>query len=59
LIEYVYNIQGLGLLFINALGTLDYQILLAYVLLGSFLTVLGNLIADIAMTFADPRIRLD
>jgi ABC-type dipeptide/oligopeptide/nickel transport system permease component len=29
------------------------------VLLGSFLTVLGNLIADIAMTFADPRIRLD
>jgi peptide/nickel transport system permease protein len=59
LIEYLYNIQGLGLLFINALGNEDYNILLAYTLLGAFLTVIGNLMADIAMTFADPRIRLD
>jgi peptide/nickel transport system permease protein len=59
LIEYLFNIQGLGLLFVNALGNEDYSILLAYVLLGAFLTVLGNLAADIAMTFADPRIRLD
>jgi peptide/nickel transport system permease protein len=59
LIEYLFNIQGLGLLFINALGNEDYQILLAYTLFGAFLTVVGNLLADIAMTFADPRIRLE
>lgn len=59
LVEYLFNIQGLGLLFYSALGNEDYQILLAYTLLGAFLTVIGNLLADIAMTFADPRIRLD
>jgi peptide/nickel transport system permease protein len=59
LVEYLFNIQGLGLLFVNALGLPDYNILLAYVLLGAFLTVIGNLMADIAMSFADPRIRLE
>ncbi|WP_249010956.1 ABC transporter permease [Conexibacter sp. DBS9H8] len=59
LIEVLFNIQGLGNLFFIALGNEDYQILLAYTLFGAFLTVIGNLMADIAMTFADPRIRLD
>ncbi len=32
--------------------------MLAYTLVCATLTVLGNLVADIAMTVADPRIRL-
>ena len=32
--------------------------LLAYTLIGAVLTVVGNLAADIALTVADPRIRL-
>ena len=59
LTEYLFNYPGLGLLFYTALGTLDYNVLLAYVILGAILTVLGNLIADIAITVADPRVRLD
>jgi peptide/nickel transport system permease protein len=59
LIETLFNYQGLGLLFYNALGTEDYPILLAYTVLGGVLTVIGNLIADVAVTVADPRIRLD
>jgi peptide/nickel transport system permease protein len=58
-IEVLFNYQGLGLLFINALGNEDYPYLLAYVILGGVLTVIGNLIADVAVTVADPRIRLD
>jgi peptide/nickel transport system permease protein len=58
LIEYQFNYPGLGLLFYNALGQGDYNILLAYTILGGMLTVVGNLIADIAITAADPRIRL-
>jgi peptide/nickel transport system permease protein len=58
LIEVLFNYQGLGLLFYNALGTQDYNILLAYTILGGILTVLGNLLADIAITVADPRVRL-
>lgn len=56
--ESVFNYQGLGLLFFNSLGTADYPVLLAYTLVGAILTVVGNLVADIALTIADPRIRL-
>jgi peptide/nickel transport system permease protein len=56
--EQVFNYPGLGLLFFNSLGTEDYPILLAYTLLGGILVVLGNLIADVALTLTDPRIRL-
>ena len=58
LIEFQFNYPGLGLMFYNALGNADYNILLAYTILGGMLTVVGNLIADIAITAADPRIRL-
>jgi peptide/nickel transport system permease protein len=33
-------------------------VLLAYTLAGAILTVVGNFVADIALTIADPRIRL-
>jgi ABC-type dipeptide/oligopeptide/nickel transport system permease component len=33
-------------------------VLLAYTLIGAALTVIGNLAADMALTIADPRIRL-
>jgi peptide/nickel transport system permease protein len=58
IIETLFNYNGLGLLFYNSLQNVDYNVLLAYTLLGAVLTVIGNLIADIALTVADPRIRL-
>jgi peptide/nickel transport system permease protein len=59
LIEVLFNYPGLGFLFYNALQNLDYNVMLAYVVLGGLLTVLGNLIADVAITVSDPRVRLD
>lgn len=56
--ENVFNYPGLGIMFINALQNEDYPVLLAYTLMGGVLTVIGNYIADIALTVADPRIRL-
>jgi len=56
--EQVFNYQGIGYLFFNSLNNVDYPVLLAYTLVGAILTVVGNLIADIALTVADPRIRL-
>jgi len=58
IVEFVFNFQGLGLMFFNSLGNEDYNVLLAYTLLGALLTVVGNLMADVALTVADPRIRL-
>jgi len=56
--ETLFNYRGLGLLFYNSLQQVDYNVMLAYTLLGAILVVVGNLIADIALTMADPRIRL-
>jgi peptide/nickel transport system permease protein len=58
LIEYAFNISGLGLLFVNSLQQDDYNVLLAYTLLTAIFTVVGNLIADLLLTAVDPRIRI-
>jgi len=56
--ETLFNFQGLGYLFYQSLQKVDYPVLLAYTLAGAVLVVIGNLLADIALTIADPRIRL-
>jgi peptide/nickel transport system permease protein len=56
--ENVFNYPGLGVMFITALTEQDYPVLLAYTMMGGVLTVVGNFVADIALTVADPRIRL-
>jgi len=58
IVEDVFNFPGLGVMFINALQNDDYPVLLAYTLMGGVLTVVGNYVADVALTVADPRIRL-
>jgi peptide/nickel transport system permease protein len=58
IVETLFNYQGLGLLFFTSLGKEDYPVLLAYTLVGALFVVLGNFVADIALTVADPRIRL-
>lgn len=57
IIETVFNYNGVGLLFLNSLNSEDYPVLLAYTLIGGVLTVAGNLVADIAVSIADPRVR--
>ena len=56
--EFLFNYQGLGLLFYNSLTKVDYPVLLAYTLASAVLVIVGNLVADVALTVADPRIRL-
>ncbi len=58
IIETLFNYQGLGLLFYTSLTKADYPVMLAYTLASAVLVVVGNLIADVALTVADPRIRL-
>ena len=57
-VEQVFNYPGLGLLFYKSLESQDYPVLLAYALVTGVLTVIGNFAADVALTFADPRIKL-
>ena len=56
--ETVFSWPGMGLLFVNALGMRDYPVLMAILMVGALVVVLGNLLADIVVALIDPRIRL-
>ncbi|MCX4770325.1 ABC transporter permease [Streptomyces sp. NBC_01260] len=58
IVESLFNYPGLGLLFLNSLQREDYPLLLAYTLIGGFLTVAGSFIADLLVAAADRRIEL-
>jgi peptide/nickel transport system permease protein len=54
--EVVFSWPGMGQLFVNSAGYNDYFVLLGILLLLSAGVVVFNLLADIAYTWADPRI---
>ncbi len=55
--ESIFSIPGLGKLFYEAIMMRDYNLIMGSLTIGAVLTLLGNLIADIAYSVADPRIR--
>ncbi len=57
-IEIVMNWPGLAPLTLNAILKNDVPLVLADLLIAALLLVLGNLIADLMLAWADPRIKL-
>ena len=57
IIETIFALPGLGQLFYNAVMMRDYPLIMGNLVLGAFLTLAGNLIADFCYGLADPRIR--
>ncbi len=56
--ETVFGWVGMGTLFRQAVSTLDLNLLMAVTLIGSALSVLANLVADLLYSVLDPRIRV-
>lgn len=57
LIEFVFDINGFGLLGITSLLDRDYPIAMGIVFLSALLLMLGNIISDVLVAAIDPRIR--
>lgn len=57
LVEMVLAYPGLGYLTLEAARKLDINVVLANLLLGSLMLVLGNLLADLLLMKVDPKIR--
>ena len=57
LVENVMNYPGLGQLIFDALIREDQYVVMAGVLVGVCLLVMGNLLADLLLAWVDPRIR--
>lgn len=57
LIEIICSWPGLGSLMLTAVRSKDVYLVMASMLMGGVLLLLGNLIADILLAFSDARIR--
>ena len=55
--ESIFAIPGMGKLFYDGVMSRDYPVIMGILVIGAFLTLIGNLIADISYSLADPRIR--
>lgn len=57
IVESVFGWPGIGTFAMSAIGSRDYPVIMAYVMLSGFLLVVGNFIADLLYAFVDPRIK--
>lgn len=57
--ENFFNWPGLGRLVLQAVQAQDLYLIMASLMLGSIMLILGNLIADLMLKAADPRIKLN
>ena len=55
--ETIFAIPGMGQLFYQGVMSRDYPLIMGILTIGAFLTLLGNLLADVGYALADPRIR--
>jgi peptide/nickel transport system permease protein len=56
--ERIFDIQGIGLTALQAIGTKDLPLISATVLIAAAFIVIANIVVDILYSIIDPRVRL-
>ncbi|MEM9007823.1 MAG: ABC transporter permease [Cyanobacteria bacterium P01_F01_bin.86] len=56
--ENYFNWPGLGRLILQAVQAQDLYLVMASLMMGAVILIVGNLLADVALTLVDPRIKL-
>jgi peptide/nickel transport system permease protein len=59
IIEFIFNINGMGNLGFTAILSRDYDMVMAITTLSAILVLLGMLVSDLLYTVVDPRISLE
>ena len=57
ILETIFGIDGMGLLFFQSAMSHDYPVILGILIIGAFLTLLGNIIADLILLKLNPNSR--
>ena len=57
--EFFFNWPGLGRLILQAVTAQDLYVVIASLVMGAVMLIVGNLLADLLLKFVDPRIRLE
>jgi peptide/nickel transport system permease protein len=55
--EQVFNLNGIGMLFVEAIARRDYTMTQSLILLTAFVFIFVNFFVDILYAWLDPRIR--
>lgn len=56
--ESFFNLPGLGRLILQAVQSEDLYLIMASLMMGAVMLIIGNLLADLALKAVDPRIKL-
>jgi peptide/nickel transport system permease protein len=59
IIETIFSIPGMGQLFYSSAMSRDYPVIMGILVIGAFLTLVGNRLADIGYALADPRVKIN
>lgn len=57
--EYFFNWPGLGRLILQAVQAQDLYLVMASLMMGATMLIIGNLVADLLLKIVDPRIKLE
>ncbi len=55
ILEQIFSIDGMGLLFYQSALSRDYPVIMGILIIGAFLTLLGNIVADLVLLKINPH----
>ena len=55
ILEKIFSINGMGLLFFNSALSHDYPVIMGILIIGAMLTLIGNLLADLILLKINPN----
>ncbi len=58
ILETIFSIDGMGLLFFQSALSRDYPVIMGILIIGAFLTLLGNIIADLVLLKLNPSMKV-
>ncbi|HPY79885.1 MAG TPA: ABC transporter permease [Bacilli bacterium] len=58
ILESIYGIPGIGFLYISALNTKDYSVLMVDMAVFTLISLVAGIVLDLSYGFIDPRIRM-
>jgi peptide/nickel transport system permease protein len=58
-IEFIFQIPGIGSFMFESIQARDYNVVMCILLITSLLTLVGMLLADLLYALVDPRITFD
>lgn len=57
ILETIFSIDGMGLLFFQSALSHDYPVIMGILIIGAFLTLIGNMIADLVLLKLNPNFK--